>query len=154
MSASDAEGAAAAAIYVQLKAHEGLRLKPYRDTVGKLTIGVGRNLDDVGLREGEALFLLLHDLQFVEEALDKRLPWWRELDEPRRHVLLDMGFNLGVDGLLGFGATLGHLRAGRYAEAAQQMLRSRWAGQVGRRAATLSRMMRTGEPFETARGGP
>ncbi len=147
------DAAGAAALYTQLKIHEGLRLKPYRDTAGKLTIGVGRNLDDVGLREEEAMFLLLHDLEFVKEALDKRLPWWRGLAEPRRHVLLDMGFNLGVDGLLQFTGTLGHLRAGRYAEAAQQMLRSRWAGQVGRRAATLSRMMRTGEPFETARGG-
>ncbi len=137
----------------QLTAHEGLRLKPYRDTVGKLTIGVGRNLDDVGLRPVEAQFLLSGDVAAVEAALDARLPWWRGLDDPRRAVLADMAFNMGVDGLAGFTTTLGLVRDGRYGEAAQQMLRSRWAAQVGRRAAVLSRMMRTGESFAAARGG-
>lgn len=152
MSARATDPAEDAALLAQLKAHEGLRLKPYRDTVGKLTIGIGRNLDDVGLREEEAVCLFFGDLRDVEEALDKRLPWWRELDGPRRAVLLDMGFNLGVDGLLAFQTTLAHAKARRFAEAASQMLRSKWAGQVGRRALTLSRMMRTGEPFQRARG--
>lgn len=139
-------------LWPQLKAHEGLRLKPYRDTVGKLTIGVGRNLDDVGLREGEAMFLCFCDVAAVEQALDARLPWWRSLDASRRAVLIDMGFNLGVPGLCAFTDTLAAVEAGRYGDAAQSMLRSRWAGQVGRRAATLSRMMRTGEGFAQATG--
>ena len=140
-------------IWPQLKAHEGLRLHPYRDTAGKLTIGVGRNLDDVGLREGEAMFLCFCDIAAVEQALDARLPWWRTLDDARRAVLVDMGFNMGVAALCGFTDTLAAARAGRYGDASQSMLRSRWAGQVGRRAATLSRMMRTGESFATVAGG-
>ena len=138
-------------LYAQLKAHEGLRLKPYRDTVGKLTIGVGRNLDDVGLRDGEAELLCLNDVRVVEAGLDARLPWWRGQDAARQAVLIDMGFNLGIEGLLGFRTTLGHVQAGRYGEAAKQMLRSKWAGQVGRRAATLARMMETGASFATVR---
>ncbi len=139
------------ALFAQLRAHEGLRLKPYRDTVGKLTVGIGRNLDDVGLREAEAKLLCANDVREVEAGLDARLPWWRGLDASRRAVLTDMAFNLGLDGLLGFHTTLSLVEAGRFAEAAQQMLRSKWASQVGRRAATLSRMMRTGETFEQAR---
>lgn len=140
-----------AALLAQLTAHEGLRRKPYRCTAGKLTVGIGRNLDDVGLREGEAELLCLNDVRVVEAGLDARLPWWRGLGAERRAVLLDMGFNLGVDGLLGFRTTLGHVQAGRWAEAAEQMLRSKWAGQVGRRAQTLARMMRTGESFAACR---
>ncbi len=139
-------------LWLQLKAHEGLRLKPYRDSVGKLTVGVGRNLDDTGLREGEAMFLCFCDVHVVEQALDARLPWWRRLDAPRRAVLIDMGFNMGVAGLCGFADMLAAVQGGRFAEAADAMLRSRWAGQVGRRAATLSRMMRTGESFARATG--
>ena len=140
-------------LWLQLTAHEGLRLKPYRDSVGKLTIGVGRNLDDTGLREGEAMFLCFCDVALVERALDARLPWWRGLDPARRAVLIDMGFNLGVPGLLAFTDTLAAVKAGRFGDASQSMLRSRWAGQVGRRAATLSRMMRTGESFASVTGG-
>ena len=145
-------GRLAALIWPQLKAHEGVRLKPYRDTVGKLTIGVGRNLDDVGLREGEAMFLCFCDVAEVERGLDKRLPWWRGLDPARQAVLVDMAFNLGVPGLCAFSDTLAAVRAGRFGDAGQAMLRSRWAGQVGRRAATLSRMMRTGESFAQVTG--
>lgn len=139
-------------LWLQLKAHEGLRLRPYRDGAGKLTVGVGRNLDDVGLREGEAMFLCFCDVAAVEQALDARLPWWRGLDAGRRAVLVDMGFNMGVQGLCAFTDTLAAAKAGRFGDAAASMLRSRWAGQVGRRAATLSRMMRTGETFAQAVG--
>lgn len=152
MDAAEAAAVRDPLLWPQLKAHEGLRLKPYRDSVGKLTIGVGRNLDDVGLREGEAMFLCFCDVAAVEQVLDVRLPWWRGLDPARRAVLIDMGFNLGVPGLCAFTDTLAAVKAGRFGDAAQSMLRSRWAGQVGRRAATLSRMMRTGETFAVASG--
>lgn len=135
----------------QLAAHEGLRLKPYRDSVGKLTIGVGRNLDDVGISTAEAGVLVVNDIARAEQGLDLRLPWWRKLDASRRAVLIDMAFNMGVEALCGFTTTLAAVQSGRYGEAAASMLRSKWAGQVGRRAATLSRMMRTGEAFAVVR---
>ena len=154
MDAAEAAAVRDPLLWPQLKTHEGLRLKPYRDSVGKLTIGVGRNLDDVGLREGEAMFLCFCDVAVVEQALDARLPWWRSLDAPRRAVLIDMGFNMGVEGLCAFTDTLTAAKVGRFGDAAQSMLRSRWAAQVGRRAATLSRMMRTGETFAQVAGAP
>ena len=87
-------------IILDLKLDEGLRLKPYRDTVGKLTIGIGRNLDDVGISEAEAKYLLSNDLDRTISDLDKYMLWWQTLDTPRRRVILNMAFNLGVAGLM------------------------------------------------------
>jgi lysozyme len=136
----------------ELTREEGLKLKPYRDSVGKLTIGVGRNLDDVGISREEALELCAHDIVRTIAELDEHLPWWRELDEVRQRVIADMGFNLGVDGdphnpndaLTGFRNTLAMAHAGNYAGAAANMLKSKWATQVGARAQRLARMMATG----------
>jgi lysozyme len=135
-----------------LRLHEGVRLKPYRDTVGKLTIGIGRNLDDRGITEVEADLLLEHDLDDVWLALIAAKPWIARLDEVRQAVLIDMGVNLGVAGLLKFKQTLAAIERGDYETAAVQMLDSKWATQVGRRAQRLARMMRDGVwPFEIQR---
>jgi lysozyme len=128
----------------ELTRDEGLRLKPYRDTVGKLTIGIGRNLDDRGISEGEAAVLLDNDIGIVASELDRALPWWRGLDPVRQRVLVNMGFNMGVPGLLGFHTTLGLVQSGDYADAAAAMLESKWASEVGARAERLAAMMRTG----------
>ena len=128
----------------QLLKHEGLRLKPYRDTVGKLTIGVGRNLDDKGISEGEAMRLLDGDIDETHAKLAAAFPLYADMSGPRQRALLDMAFNLGVAGLLKFKTTLGHIQAGNYAKAADAMLNSKWAAQVGQRAQTLAQMMRDG----------
>ena len=126
-----------------LKRDEGLKLKPYRDTVGKLTIGIGRNLDDVGISEVEAEQMLANDLDRTIADLDANMLWWQTLDTPRRRVILNMAFNLGVGGLMKFVKTLAAVRSGDYAKAADMMLQSKWAGQVGARAKRLARMMRS-----------
>lgn len=127
----------------QLIRHEGLRLFPYRDSVGKLTIGVGRNLTDVGISRDEALTLLAADV--VEASNDlASFPWFRSLSEARRRALIDMRFNLGATGFRGFRATLAALASGDYAKAAAQMRHSKWYGQVGRRGEALARMVETG----------
>ena len=124
--------------------HEGLRLKPYRDTVGKLTLGVGRNLDDVGISRDEAFVLLRNDVARAKAALNAALPWCAGLDAVRGRVLVDMAFNLGVPGLLAFTGTLAAMRDGDYPLAAERMLQSRWAAQVKGRAGELAAMVRTG----------
>lgn len=128
----------------QLRLHEGERLKPYRDTVGKLTIGIGRNLDDCGISAEESAVLLSNDIKRSEAELLRALPWVGKLDEVRQRVLLDMTFNLGLVGLLNFKNTLAAIEAGDYKRAATMMLDSKWAKQVGQRADRLSRMMATG----------
>ena len=128
----------------QLIRHEGLRSKPYRDTVDKLTIGVGRNLDDVGISEDEALFLLRNDIERVNKDLTNHLSWWNGLDEARRIVLANMCFNLGIARLLGFRKFLVALQEGDYQKAADEMKDSAWHSQVKGRAIELEQIMRTG----------
>jgi lysozyme len=132
------------ALIRELTRDEALRLKPYRCTAGKLTIGVGRNLDDVGISQGEAEIMLRNDIAKVSAELDRDLPWWKTLDEVRQRVLANMAFNLGTHGLLGFKNTLRLVETGKYLEAAQAMLASKWAKQVGPRAERLALMMRDG----------
>jgi lysozyme len=127
-----------------LKLHEGVRLKPYADTVGKMTIGVGRNLDDKGITLEEADYLLSNDISAAWLSLVSRVECFSRLDTVRQSVLLDMAVNLGTDGLLKFRKTLVLVAGGKYAEAAVEMLDSEWARQVGHRAQRLSMMMRTG----------
>jgi lysozyme len=134
-----------AAMTRQLRLHEGERLKPYRCTAGKLTIGVGRNLEDRGITAEEAAYLLANDISREERELLRALPWVAKLDEVRQRVLLDMSFNMGLGTLLTFKRTLAAVHAGQYQQAAAMMLESRWAGQVGERAQRLSRMMATGK---------
>jgi len=127
-----------------IKRHEGLRLKPYRCSAGKLSIGFGRNLDDVGISVIEADSLLENDVYNVRQGLEGRLPWFDGLDDVRQAVLVDMAYNLGIVGLMGFRRTLEHVQAGRWSDAAREMLDSKWATQVGARANRLATMMETG----------
>jgi len=124
--------------------HEGLRLKPYTDTVGKMTVGVGRNLTDVGISKQEAMYLLHDDIQRVQAELAQQ-PWFSGLNEARQMALTDMAFNLGLQGLLGFKKAIEALQGGDFQAAATEMLNSKWAGQVGARAQELANIVRTGE---------
>lgn len=124
--------------------HEGMRRKPYRCTAGKLTIGVGRNLDDRGISPDEAMYMLANDVKDARRELSAAFPWFDKLDDVRQSVLIDMHVNLGLSRLQGFRNTLALIGVGKYEAAAQEMLNSKWAEQVGRRAQRLSRMMATG----------
>lgn len=131
-------------IFEQLRRDEGVRLKPYTDTVGKLTIGVGRNLTDKGISDDEATLLLQDDVAEVTSALTAALSWLATLDDARKGVLVNLAFNLGVAGLLAFHNTLTALQAGDWTTAAAQLLDSKWAGQVGARATRLADQIRLG----------
>lgn len=132
-------------LMAELERDEGRVLKPYEDSVGKWTIGVGRNLTDVGISERECDMLLVNDIERVCEDLDRDLPWWRNLDEERQRVLANLCFNVGIVKLLGFKNTLAYVQARQWESAAQAMLGSKWAGQVGPRAVRLAERMRKGE---------
>lgn len=124
--------------------HEGLRLKPYRDTKGKLTIGVGRNLDDVGISESEAYMLLDNDLARARSDLMKNLLWAGNLDSARFGVLLEMIFQLGIGKVMGFTNTLAALQKGDYKAAAAGMRGSLWAKQTPARVEELAKIMESG----------
>lgn len=125
-----------------LIADEGLRLKPYRCSAGKLTIGVGRNLDDVGITRDEAMHLLDEDIARVQRELDRNVPWWRDLPEPAQRALANMCFNLGWPRLSGFTQMLAHLKLERFGQAAYEALDSTWARQVGARAQRIAKLFR------------
>lgn len=135
------------AIRAQLILHENMRLFPYKDSIGKLTIGVGRNLDDTGISAREALLLLDNDIDEAISAGHALLSNFDELDDVRQHVVIDMAFNLGRNRLKGFRKMLQALRNSNFKKAADEMVDSRWYKQVGTRAVRLERMMRTGENY-------
>lgn len=124
--------------------HEGLRLRPYTDTTGHLTIGVGRNLTDRGISRNEALQMLDNDIDDCIATLEP-YTWFLKCNEARKLVLLDMVFNLGLSGLLGFKQMIHALQIGEYKLAASHMLDSKWATQVKRRAYELATIMENGE---------
>lgn len=128
----------------QLLTDEGFKSKPYRDTVGKLTIGIGRNLDDVGITQDEAVVLLRGDVAKAQAQLAKALPWFSGLTDARKDALTNMGFNMGVPGLLKFTHTLALLQEARYKEASVEVLKSKWATQVGDRAKRIAKLIETG----------
>lgn len=128
----------------QLVRDERLELKPYRDSVGKLTIGVGRNLDDVGISRAEAMSLLANDIANAKAQLEQHLPWTGGLDEVRESALVNMTFNMGIGALMNFRKFLAALEAGDYKTAAAEMLDSLWSKQVGDRAQRLAMQIETG----------
>jgi len=137
----------------ELRRDEGVRYTPYEDTKGIPTVGVGHNLQAAPLpagwayplTDGQVNLLLDSDLLNVYHDLDRNLPWWQTLSDVRQRVICNMCFNLGMNRLLGFKNTLAAMRQGNYDAAADGMLNSAWAAQVGERAQRLAQMMRTGE---------
>lgn len=132
------------ALRAQLTIDEGRKARIYKDTVGKITGGVGRNLTDVPFSDDEIDLMLTNDINKVCAQLDEKLPWWKTLSDRRQQVLANMAFNLGINGLLGFKNTLAVMQAGQYDLAAEGMLTSKWASQVGNRAIRLAQMMKEG----------
>lgn len=127
--------------------HEGSKAFAYRDSLGYLTIGVGRCIEKGvgrGLSELEIGILLGSDILEAEKWLTKNVSAFPSLDDARRAVLVDMYHNLGPVRLNKFKDFLAYIQTGSYIEAAKEMLDSKWAKQVGKRAEELSEMMKTG----------
>ncbi len=146
-------------IEAQLVRHEGEKLKPYRCPAGKWTIGVGRNLEDrgittdelvkifreSGITEEQSRTLLRNDINATIQQLNRHLSEvFNSLNDSRKAVLVDMAFNMGIGGLLKFKRMIQALGVRDYERAAIEMLDSRWARQVGRRANNLSEQMKRG----------
>ena len=127
-----------------LQLHEGYRRHPYTCSAGKLTVGYGRNLDDVGIDQEEAEWLLERDIERARAAL-RLEPYWLDLGEVRQAVLLDMAVNMGWPRLQTFQRMRQALRMSEYHRAAAEMVDSAWYEQVGQRSRRLVEMMRTGE---------
>ena len=125
----------------QLVIDEGRKKFPYHCSAGKLTVGVGRNLEDRGLREDEIDLMLRNDILEAEQIAKELVPNYSQLNDERKAVLINMAFNLGKTRLAGFKNTLAAINTGKYVEAAKGMRTSLWYTQVGNRAERLALIM-------------
>jgi lysozyme len=130
-------------VAIRLKKDEEVVLKPYVDTVGKTTIGTGRNLTDKGISIEENDYLLHND---IHDALDNLsiYTWFTSLDPVRQLVMVCMMFNLGPTRFAGFSNMLKYMQAHDYVDASIEMLNSKWATQVGQRARDYAQMIKQG----------
>lgn len=131
-----------------IEAEEGRRHNAYLDTLGVPTVGIGHTGPEVHLgltwTDEQINAAFSADVAKVEAELDRAVPWWRDLSPERGDVLVQMGFQLGVRGLLAFHRTLAAMQAGDFAGAATGMIASLWARQTPARAHRLAELMRTG----------
>jgi lysozyme len=133
------------ALVQQLIRHESMRLKPYKDSVGILTIGVGRNLDHVGISEDEALHLLNNDIDQCIRQLAQSYIWFQDLDPIRQRAMVDLCFNLGRSRLADFRTALAAMGRSDFTAAANAFQQSLWFRQVGTRGPRVVGMIRTGQ---------
>ena len=128
-----------------IKADEGLVLHEYKDHLGFSTIGYGRLIDERrggGITEEEAEYLLTNDILRVIEQLATRTKL-TSYPTAVQHALINMAFQLGVNGLLGFKKMWAHLANRDYGAAADEALDSRWAQQTPERAKRVTDLMRS-----------
>ena len=135
-------------LLAMLKRHEGVETHAYECSEGKITVGVGRNIDQaggMGLSDDEIDYLLQNDIERVIKELSSEYPWFSDLDDVRKDAMVDISFNLGQTRLRLFKRALAAMETGDYKEAATEFLDSRWAKQVGSRALELKDMISSGE---------
>ena len=150
----------------KLRLHEGLELRVYKDSLGIDTIGIGRNLEgrgiskaeldhmdfpsidavyEHGITEADAYYLASNDIAIVEDELARAKPCVYDLDAVRQLIVMDMAFNMGVPRLCKFKKMWSAIHEENFEAAGFEMMDSKWARQVGRRARILSDAMKTGE---------
>lgn len=122
---------------------EGVRLRPYHDTVGKLTIGVGRNIEDRGITMATALQMLQEDMtEALKDCHDIFGSDWIETAGHYRVVaVVNMLFNLGRSRFLGFTKMIAHLKTRQFEAAAMEAKDSLWFRQVKRRGLRIVQMI-------------
>lgn len=129
------------ALRKSLKLHEGVKNRPYRDSEGLLTVGVGHLLD--ATMPDKLIDLILdYDIGLAIEELDRAFPIWRTLSTARQNVLIELMFNLGSPRLSKFVRFWAAIGKQDYAQASQELLTSKWADQVKGRAVTLAKRLR------------
>lgn len=150
-----------ARLVASLIKHEAYKAAPYKCPAGRWTVGIGHNVEanpltgwqwkrllDAGhlaisLSQAGAEILANEEADKIEREL-AHLEFWPVLNDARQNVLIEMAFNMGLPTLYTFKQTLFAIRSGQYGMAADRMLESRWAQQVGKRAVTLAAQMRSG----------
>jgi len=131
----------------QLRRHEGLRLDPYKDSLGYSTIGYGHKITGPHLIDKEiAEAIFRHDVaQAVNDSYRIPRDLRSHLNQTRMRVITNMIYNMGLRGTMLFKRMWAAIERDDFKTAADEMLDSRWARkQVGNRAIELSEIMRRG----------
>ena len=128
----------------QIKHHEGFMSKPYKCPAGKLTIGYGRNIEDMGITMTEAEYLLVNDLTRSQTELSNSLPWYKTLSHRRKQAMLNLHFNMGTGTLSKFQKFLKAMSESDYSTAKAELLNSKYAQQVGKRAQEVAEQIVNG----------
>lgn len=129
----------------RLAGEEKVMRFPYVDSLGVLSIGIGRNLRDKGISVEEALYLADNDIMDAEKEIWHYCSdWYASLGDARKSVIVDMVFNEGIGHLLGFKNMINYIKIKNYVGAAHEMMASEWARQVKGRASKLALIMETG----------
>lgn len=123
--------------------HEGYKTHPYVDTTGHDTIGIGRNLTDRGVLPTEIDMMFNNDVDYFYNFLTDKFEWFPKLNEPRQIALIDMSF-MGTKTFLEFKEMIAAFEAQNYPLAAQELLNSEYAKQVGQRAQDIAKIIETG----------
>tara|TARA_R110000824_G_scaffold322611_1_gene509572 strand:+ start:765 stop:1181 length:417 start_codon:yes stop_codon:yes gene_type:complete len=129
----------------QLVIDEGLELKPYHCSADKLTIGVGRNIQEVGITKDEALYLLGNDIARCAGECTREFPWFAELTQLRKEAVINLVFNMGMNTFKKFKKTIAFIESGEYERAGTELLDSNYARQVGQRSQRVANMLADGE---------
>ena len=129
----------------QLVVHEGLELKPYRCSADKLTIGVGRNIQEVGITKDEAMTLLTNDIARVAGECTREFPWFLGLTPLRKEAVINLVFNMGMATFKKFKKTIAYIEEGDFERAGVELLDSNYARQVGQRSQDVANMLADGE---------
>ena len=137
-------------LIAMLKRHEGVKKHAYKDSLGVLTIGCGRNISDteehhgLGISDDEIDYMLQNDIERTIKELSREYPWFNEMEEgARRDAIINMHFNLGRARFAGFKKAIGHMENASHEDAALEFLNSRWAKQVKGRALEVTDMIKT-----------
>lgn len=142
------DGSEIAVLLSDIKQAEGFRAMAYQDSIGIWTIGYGTNLQELEIDRAQAeRWLQARVWESEQEA--QRFPWYERLNGPRKRVIVEMLYNLGLTRFVGFIKMLGALDRNRYDLAADEMMRSKWASQVGVRATRLAAVMRGPHPGDS-----
>lgn len=125
--------------------NEGYKQFPYICSAGKLTVGIGFNLDDVGLSKSESLVILEMRLTKIDKRLTEDLPWFSNLNDARKSAIKDMAYQMGINGLFSFKKSLKLMADELYGAAGIEFSDSDWSRQTPNRSAKVCSMIKTGE---------
>jgi len=117
-----------------IKKNESFRTRVYKDTLGVDTIGWGFAVKDLVLPRdiGDALLMRLA-LERMKEA-DAAFPWLSDMPEIVRDTVIEMCYQLGIEGFSKFVRLIDALKRKDWGHAIAEIMDSKMAKQTPSRA--------------------